>query len=69
MAVRCPKCNRYGSSDLGGYCASCKASRRKPNYVRRDLMKKNYGFKCSDSFAPEKLGILRDEPKIIEKGK
>jgi len=22
-AVRCPKCNRFGSNDLGGYCKKC----------------------------------------------
>ena len=24
-AIRCPKCNRFGSNDLGGYCKKCYA--------------------------------------------
>lgn len=66
-AVRCPQCGRYGSADLGGYCKTCKASRRKPNYVKRDFMKKDYGFKTGSGMH-KNYGIMRDKPMIVKKG-
>ena len=67
MSVRCPQCGRFGNKDLGGYCSTCKKTRRKPNYVGRGLMKPNYGFNTGP-FKPDKYGIMRDEFEIIEKG-
>ena len=67
--VRYPKCNRYGNPNLGGYCKTCKEARRKPNYIRRNSMKSNYGFQVGDRRFPDKYGIVRDEFEIVDKGK
>jgi len=66
MSVRCPKCGRFGKADLGGYCTTCKKSKRS-NYLKRGLVKANYGFKTGP-FIPGKFGIMRDDCEIIDKG-
>lgn len=64
--VRCPKCNKFGKADLGGYCSACKKS-KKSNYVRRDLTKAGYGFKTGPAF-PKSFGIIRDDCELLDKG-
>jgi len=67
--IRCPRCNRYGNKDLGGYCQSCKTKRRKANYVGRGMMKAGYGFRFDpEPLAPDKFGIIREDFKIQDKG-
>jgi len=66
MSVRCPRCNKFGKADLGGYCSPCKEARRKPNYIVRDLMKGNHGIKTGDAL-PNTYGIMRERFGIEEK--
>jgi len=68
MQVRCPRCNKFGKADLGGYCKPCKAARRKPNYIVRDLMKESNGIKTGEAL-PGSYGIMRENFGIEEKGK
>ena len=66
MQIRCPRCNKFGKADLGGYCSPCKEARRKPNYIVRDLMKGNHGIKTGDAL-PNTYGIMRERFGIEEK--
>jgi hypothetical protein len=63
MSVRCPRCNRFGKSTLGGYCEPCKTKKqnksRRKQYFMRDLHKEKYGTR--DSFYNESYGIVKDQ--------
>lgn len=66
MSVRCPRCNKFGQADLGGYCRPCKDAKRKPNYIMRDLMKAKHGIKTGEAL-PSSYGIMRENFEIEEK--
>ncbi len=57
---RCPICNRWGNSKLGGYCATCDSKR-----YADDEDKNAFADFCDDhldgAFFPEKFGILKDK--------
>jgi hypothetical protein len=66
MSVRCPRCNKFGKADLGGYCSPCKEAKRKSSYIVRDLMKANNGIKTGEAL-PSSYGIMREKFGIEEK--
>jgi hypothetical protein len=57
---RCPVCNRWGSSKLGGYCKTCHSNRYKD-----DDEKNAFADFVDDhddgAFFPKKFGILKDK--------
>jgi hypothetical protein len=65
MSVRCPRCNKFGKADLGGYCKPCK-DKKKSNYIMRDLVKANNGIKTGEAW-PGSYGIVREKFGIEEK--
>jgi len=62
MSVRCPDCNRFGKTNLGGRCKTCydkKQERRKRRgYIMRDLHKADNGINGS-AFIPGEFGIMK----------
>ena len=72
MPERCPGCNRFGKSSLGGYCTPCHENKpdekkRKKQWFYRDLHKADFNINRG-SFLKENYGIIKDTFGI-EKGK
>ena len=77
-SCRCPGCNKFGSSSLGGFCRSCAPAEKKevkpsdendPGYVVRDHYKSSYGFQRSDSFLSDEYGIRKSTYGYQERGR
>ena len=66
MQVRCPRCNKFGKADLGGYCRPCKDAKKKHSYIVRDLMKGENGIHKGE-WVPSAYGIMRENFGIEEK--
>lgn len=70
MSVRCPDCNRFGKSDLGGRCKACYAEkqtkRKRRGYIMRDLHKAENGINGS-AFIPKGFGIMKDKFGVEDK--
>ena len=73
MSERCPECNRFGKSDLGGYCTPChekkgtSGKKRKKQWFYRELHKADFRvnrgsfFKDNYGIVKEKFGIQKGE--------
>lgn len=63
MRVRCPKCNRYGSSKLNGYCRACApdtADLEDREHIVKDTYFETNGFR-QGKFVPDGYGIVKSK--------
>jgi hypothetical protein len=72
MPERCPGCNRFGKSDLGGYCTPCHEKKepekkRRKQWFYRDLHKADFNVNRGGFFR-DHYGIVKDKFGIQKGG-